>query len=76
MTLADINNSLVHNNQFSDYWRYCVGVDVIPADTRNKKPLVPWLEWQDEPIPEWPYVRNIMLQMIKEHGHEKSGGYS
>jgi putative DNA primase/helicase len=24
----------------------------LPADTKNKKPLVSWYEWQDKPIPE------------------------
>ena len=27
-----------------------IGVNVIPADTRNKKPLVPWLSYQDKRI--------------------------
>ena len=38
-------------NGWADYWRYNIGVNVIPADTTNKKPLVRWSEWQDNPIP-------------------------
>jgi hypothetical protein len=39
-------------NESADFWRYDIGVNVIPADTVNKKPLVSWYEWQDKPIPE------------------------
>ena len=39
-------------NESADFWRYDIGVNVIPADTVNKKPLVTWYEWQDKPIPE------------------------
>jgi len=37
-------------NDYADFWRYQIGVNVIPADTKNKKPLVTWLEHQDKPI--------------------------
>ncbi len=37
-------------NDYADFWRYQIGVNVIPADTKNKKPLVAWLEDQDKPI--------------------------
>ena len=40
-----------------DYWRYDVGVNVIPSDTKNKKPLVAWSEWQDNLIPEEVYKK-------------------
>ena len=46
------NTELDQLNRFADYWRYDIGVNVIPADTRNKRPLIPWEEWQDKPIPE------------------------
>ena len=39
-------------NESADFWRYDIGVNVLPADTMNKKPLVSWSEWQDRPIPE------------------------
>jgi hypothetical protein len=39
-------------NESADFWRYDIGVNVIPTDTKNKKPLVTWYEWQDKPIPE------------------------
>lgn len=39
-------------DESADYWRYDVGINVIPSDTKNKKPLVPWADWQDKPNPE------------------------
>jgi hypothetical protein len=39
-------------NESADFWRYDIGVNVLPADTKNKKPLVTWSEWQDKPITE------------------------
>jgi hypothetical protein len=39
-------------NQKVDFWRHDMGLNVIPADTTNKKPLVSWSEWQYNPIPE------------------------
>jgi len=44
-------------NRWADFWRYQVGVNVIPADSIKKKPLVSWQKdprgnWQIEPIPE------------------------
>ncbi len=39
-------------NEFADFWRYDIGVNVIPADTKNKAVYIKWSEWQDNPIPE------------------------
>lgn len=39
-------------NDWADYWRYNIGINVIPADTKNKIPLVKWSDYQDKPIPE------------------------
>ena len=39
-------------NESADFWRYDIGVNVIPADTKNKKPLELWSEWQKKAIPE------------------------
>ena len=36
--------------QWADYWRYQVGVNVIPADSKKKIPLVKWAEFQTNPI--------------------------
>ena len=34
-----------------------IGVNVIPADTKNKKPTVEWLQYQDNPISEWQHEK-------------------
>jgi hypothetical protein len=39
-------------NKWADYWRYDIGVNVIPADIKNKTIWITWSEWQDKPIPE------------------------
>lgn len=39
-------------NAWADFWRYKIGVNVIPAIGWTKKPIVKWEEWQTAPIPE------------------------
>ena len=39
-------------NDWSDYWFYEIGANVIPANTREKNTFVGWSECQDKPIPE------------------------
>lgn len=39
-------------NQWADYWRNKVGVNVIPNDSVNKKPRVEWGKWHSEPVPQ------------------------
>jgi len=43
--VPDFNNS-------ADFWRYEIGVNVIPANTRNKTTWVIWIDYQDSPISE------------------------
>ena len=38
-------------NGWADFWRNSIGVNVIPADTKNKKTRVDWGEYQENPIP-------------------------
>lgn len=38
-------------NGWADYWRYTIGVNVIPADTRNKTTSISWGQYQDSAIP-------------------------
>ena len=37
-------------NGWADYWRYSIGVNVIPADTEKKRTYENWKEWQEKPI--------------------------
>jgi hypothetical protein len=39
-------------NRYANFWRYQIGVNVIPSNTENKTTYVKWSEWQDKPIPE------------------------
>lgn len=38
-------------NDWADYWRNVIGVNVIPADTKHKRTNIPWKQYQDSPIP-------------------------
>ncbi len=38
------------NNEWADFWRYQIGVNVIPADTKNKTTWVKWSQYQNKPI--------------------------
>ena len=37
-------------NDWANYWRYKIGVNVIPADSRKKKTYEEWSMWQKSPI--------------------------
>ncbi|AIF83286.1 hypothetical protein NTE_01214 [Candidatus Nitrososphaera evergladensis SR1] len=37
-------------NEWADFWRNVIGVNVIPADTRNKRTWIKWSQYQDSPI--------------------------
>lgn len=47
-----MNTSLPHLNADLDFWAYEIGVNLIPADTRNKRTYEEWSQWQDKPIPD------------------------
>ncbi|MGD1838709.1 MAG: bifunctional DNA primase/polymerase, partial [Nitrososphaeraceae archaeon] len=48
-------------DRWADFWYYEIGVNVIPADTKNKIPLVPWRPNQNKPIP-----KDVFEQWKKE----------
>jgi len=39
-------------NTWADFWRYVIGINVIPADTRAKKTYIRWSHYQNNPISE------------------------
>lgn len=41
-----------YHDAWADFWRHCIGINVIPVDSRKKKPLVRWKPWQDKPVSE------------------------
>lgn len=40
------------NNQAADFWRYTIGVNAMPADTREKTVYINWSPWQNQPVSE------------------------
>lgn len=49
------------------YFYYQMGINLIPMDSRNKRPLVNWKEWQDKVIP------NEIFEKLKNEGLFKNG---
>lgn len=49
MTLAEPNTQI---NESADYWRYDIGLNAIPADTKNKTTNIQWSAYQLQPISE------------------------
>jgi hypothetical protein len=39
-------------NDWADFWRYTIGINVIPANTKKKVTYTKWLSWQNKSIPE------------------------
>lgn len=39
------------SNDWADFWRYIIGVNVFPVDTKNGTNYPEWSDWQDHPIP-------------------------
>lgn len=66
-------------NAWADYWRYYVGVNVIPAISRIKQPIVEWKVYQDAPVPaevhnEWKdkaLFKDGMVLMMGKVWHRK-----
>ena len=48
MTISEVKSI----NEWADFWRFDIGVNVIPADTKRKVTYESWVEWQDKPIPQ------------------------
>jgi P4 family phage/plasmid primase-like protien len=72
-------------NEWADFWRFKIGVNIIPADTMSKKPLVAWLEYHDKPISQYQHeqwkARNAFSKGMAIipgkvwHREEKKGQY-
>jgi hypothetical protein len=43
-------------NTFADFWRYDIGVNMIPANTKFKSTSIKWSQYQNTPIPEWQHT--------------------
>ena len=51
-SFASRQDGMDYYNIWADFWRYEIGVNVIPADTKRKVTYIKWTQWQDKPIPE------------------------
>ena len=51
-SFASRQDAIEYHNTYADYWRYDIGVNVIPAQTKLKKTSIKWLQYQNAPIPE------------------------
>src|SRR5215203_2347729 len=59
--------SLYEVNKWADFWHYKIGVNVIPADTKEKKTFENWSQWQDKSIPD------ELHEQRKQNGEYKKG---
>jgi hypothetical protein len=39
-------------NESADFWRFDIGLNVIPSDTKNKTTNIQWSAFQGSPVPE------------------------
>src|SRR5919106_4132775 len=44
-------------NTWADFWRYVIGVNVIPADTKSKTTHIKWKDYQNNAIPPWTHEK-------------------
>ncbi len=61
------NSNINSINECADFWNNDIGVNVIPADTKNKQTYENWLPWQDKPIP------NELHEQRKKNGEYNKG---
>ncbi len=47
-----MSNTTEVMNESADFWFYDTGVNVFPANTKDKNTFESWTEWQNKPIPD------------------------
>ena len=55
------------NNDWADYWYYKIGMNVIPANTIEKKIFENWLPWQDK------FISQELHKLRKKNGEYNKG---
>ena len=48
--LIKLLRAIPDNNEWADFWFNVIGVNVIPAYTQKKKPIIEWKEYQNQPV--------------------------
>jgi hypothetical protein len=52
LTFPSCREEIEYYNIWADFWRYVIGVNIIPAKTKLKKTFTDWKKYQDSSIPE------------------------
>ena len=65
MVEGNINFSTLDYNGYAKFWYYNIGLNVFPADSKNKKPIVKWKEYETESISEEQFEQWITQDKFK-----------
>lgn len=63
--MENVDSSNWSINDWANFWRYEIGVNVTPADTQFRKRYIKWKNWQDKSIP-----KEVHEKWIKENAFE------
>jgi putative DNA primase/helicase len=55
-SFASRHDAMEYYNTLADFWRYDVGVNVIPVQTKLKKIFIKWSQYQNASIPESQHI--------------------
>ena len=61
------SSSITTLNESADFWYYEIGVNVIPADTKNKTTCENWSQWKDTSMP------IEIFEIYKKSGYYNNG---
>jgi hypothetical protein len=53
----ELSEEREYYNSWADFWRYVIGINVILADTKTKKPIIKWSQYQNNPISEMQHIQ-------------------
>ena len=64
--MTPTEKTLTSTNDWAKFWYYDIGVNVIPANTREKKPMFGWKQLQNNPLSEEGFQRWIDQDAFKD----------
>jgi P4 family phage/plasmid primase-like protien len=56
-SFVELSEQKEYYNSWADFWRYVIGINIIPADTKAKKPIIKWSQYQNNPISEVQHIQ-------------------
>jgi hypothetical protein len=84
-SFSSLDEEIMYYNTCADFWRYVIGVNVIPANTKIKKTFTRWEQYQDKPIPQDQHNSWKVQGQFKDgmaiipgkvwHRHDKTGQF-